>query len=122
MSMSSHLQGRAIALLKSGQREDAQAIFETILSKDNCNEAAWVWYIDTMETNGEKIAALETFLNIFPNHKIGKKALQNLRAEETQQYSLPTQAEQEAVEEYKSMDRGTGIKQGIGAHDAADCP
>jgi len=73
MSMSSHFTRTRNSIIEKWPKGGCTSYFETILSKDNCNEAAWVWYIDTMETNGEKIAALETFLNIFPNHKIGKK-------------------------------------------------
>ena len=66
MSMSSHLLKRAIALWKSGEKTQARKIVETILYNDRENERAWVSYIFTRETNGEKIAALESFLDIFP--------------------------------------------------------
>ena len=82
MSMSSHLLERAIKLWKSGQKKQAHKIFETIVFNDRHNEAAWVWYIYTLETNPEKIAALENFLTIFPQHTTGKKALVSLKEQE----------------------------------------
>ena len=84
MSMSSHLLGRATKLWKIGQKTQAHKIFEAIIYNDRCNESAWVWYIYTLETDKEKIAALENFLTIFPQHATGRKALANLKEEEKQ--------------------------------------
>jgi len=82
--MSSHLLERARGLLKSGQKIEARKIFETVIYNDRCNETAWVWYIYTLESNKEKIAALEDFLTIFPQHATGRQALANLNEEEKQ--------------------------------------
>lgn len=92
MSMSSHLLERAIALWKIGQKAAAHKIFEGIIYNDRQNEAAWIWYVYTLETNREKIAALETFLSIFPHHVIGEKAHANLMAEELQHTVIQTNA------------------------------
>lgn len=94
MSMSSRLLKRAIGLWKSGQPVQARIIFEAIIYNDRQNEAAWIWYIYTLETNREKIAALENFLNIFPDHVTGKKALANLKEEEKQHAALKPPAQQ----------------------------
>ncbi len=93
MSMSSHLVKRAIVLWKSGKRVEARKIFEASIYNDRQNEDAWIWYIYSLETNKEKIAALETFLSIFPHHAIGEKALKNLNAEELQYANLQTKVE-----------------------------
>jgi len=91
--MSSHLVERGIALWKSGKRVEARKVFEAGIYNDRQNETAWIWYIYALETNREKIAALETFLSIFPQHASGKKALENLNAEELQYADLRTKVE-----------------------------
>jgi len=78
--MSSHLLERAISFWKSGQKEQARKIFEALVHNDKYNDAAWIWYIYSLNTDREKIAALGTFLGIFPDHAIGKKALTELKA------------------------------------------
>jgi hypothetical protein len=83
--MSSHLLERATALWKSGQKLQAHKLFEAIIYNDRCNEAAWIWYIYTLETQAEKISALENFLVIFPQHTTGKKALASLKQNDRQQ-------------------------------------
>jgi hypothetical protein len=82
MSMSSHLLKRAVKLWKSDQKIQARKIFETIVYNDRQNESAWIWYIYSLETEAEKIASLEAFLSIFPQHAIGGKALAILKSKE----------------------------------------
>lgn len=82
MPMSSHLLKSAIGLWQRGHKEQARKILEAVIYNDRQNESAWIWYIYTQETNKEKIAALENFLTIFPDHSVGRKALANLQAEE----------------------------------------
>jgi len=79
MSMSDQLLELGIALSKSGSKRDANEIFETLLHTDRSNEAAWIWYIYTLETDQEQIAALEEFLTVFPNHSTARRALASLR-------------------------------------------
>lgn len=84
MSMSSHLLKRAVQLWNSQQKEQARKIFVTIVRNDRQNEAAWIWYIYSLESDSERIAGLETFLSIFPNHAVGRRALAALKVRETQ--------------------------------------
>ncbi len=79
-----------IALWKKGQKTEARLVFNTIIKNDRRNENAWVWYIYSLETVGEKIAVLENFLRMFPNHKAGVKALENLRMEGGQNAPIQT--------------------------------
>src|SRR5690242_3414299 len=107
MSMSSHLLRRATRLWKNGQKVQAHKIFETIIYNDRGNEAAWVWYIYTLETNQEKIAALENFLTIFPQHVTATKALANLKEEEKQSVfsKLPRETVQKKTESIPQVKR-----------------
>lgn len=82
MSMSSHLLQRGTALWKSGRKDEARKIFETIIHNDSRNETAWVWHIYSLETDPQKIAALKNFLVIFPRHATAQKALARLEAKQ----------------------------------------
>jgi hypothetical protein len=82
MPMSSSLLKRGISRWKSGEEDEARKIFETIVHNDRQNEAAWLWYSYTRETNPEKIAALEGYLAIFPQNETARKALDGLREKE----------------------------------------
>ena len=79
MSASSHLLERAISFQKKGRILEARKILAAIIYNDRRNENAWLWYIYTAETDQEKIVVLENFLQIFPEHSAGKKALATLR-------------------------------------------
>ena len=79
-----------IALWKKGQKTEARLVFNTIIKNDRRNENAWIWYIYSLETVGEKIAVLENFLRMFPNHKVGVKALENLRMDGRQNVPIQT--------------------------------
>lgn len=96
MSMSSHLLKRAIGLWESGQKSQSHRLLETIIYNDRCNEAAWVWYIYTSENDKEKVAALENFLTIFPQHAMARKALASLQREIPQ--SVPARPTTEIIQ------------------------
>ncbi|MBI5944128.1 MAG: hypothetical protein HY864_07150 [Chloroflexi bacterium] len=89
MSLSEQRMEHGIALWKKDQRAEARKIFDSIVKSDMRNEAAWVWYIYSLETNTEKIEALKIFLSLFPGHMIGIKALENLRKEGGQIAVMP---------------------------------
>jgi hypothetical protein len=80
-----------IALWKKGQKTEARLVFNTIIKNDRQNEKAWIWYIYCLETAGEKIAVLENFLRMFPNHKAALHALENLRMSGGQNVPVQTQ-------------------------------
>ena len=83
MSMSTPVMERGIELWRTGQREEARNIFAASVKKDRQNETAWIWHIFCQETAAQKIAALETFTSIFPNHTVALKALETLKREGT---------------------------------------
>ena len=111
MSMSTHLLDRGIALWNEGQKEQARKIFETIVQNDMFNDNAWLWYIYSLDTKVEKIAALEEFLALFPKHAVGKKALAALKSGGARQIEMPpglnSQPEEtEGVRILKPLPRG----------------
>ena len=111
MPMSTHLLDRGIALWKEGHKEQARKIFETIVQNDMFNDNAWLWYVYSLDTKEEKIAALEEFLVLFPKHALGKKALAALKSGGARQIEMPpglnSQPEEtEAVRILKPLPRG----------------
>lgn len=102
MSMPSHLLERGISFWKNGQKKQARKIFEAIIYNDRQNDIAWIWYVYSLDTNKEKIAALENFLNIFPNHSVGKKALAKLKADGTQQDVIASNTGEKAQKNNRS--------------------
>lgn len=114
MSMSSHLLERGISFWKNGQKEQARKIFNTIIYNDRQDDTAWIWYIYSLNTNKEKIAALETFLTIFPNHSVGKNALEKLKTENSIQRSLSNNARAKVSNKTTNIDevRSLPVKEG----------
>jgi hypothetical protein len=89
MSMSYDLLQLGIALSQSGRKQEANEIFGTLIHNDRFNETAWIWFIFTLETDPEKIAGLEEFLTVFPDHTTARKALATLREEAKPSMSHP---------------------------------
>lgn len=83
MLISSHLLKRGAKFWKTGQKEQARAIFKAIIHNDQKNEIAWFWYIYSLEYTQEKILALEKLLTIFPENQKAQLALQGLRSQES---------------------------------------
>jgi len=89
MRIADDLLQQGIALSKSGRKQDANRIFETLIHNDRFNETAWVWYIFTLKSEQEQIAALEKFLAVFPEQTTARKALLTLRREAMRSISPP---------------------------------
>jgi hypothetical protein len=87
--MSDDLLQLGIALSQSGRRLEANELFKTLIHTDRFNESAWIWYIFTLETDPEKIAGLQEFLTIFPDHITAGKALATLREQARPSKSHP---------------------------------
>lgn len=80
---------RGIQLWKQGLKSEALDVFKACILEDARNQSAWIWYVYTLENKQEKIAALESFLRIFPGHITGLQALDQLKAEEPQPAAAP---------------------------------
>ena len=50
---------QAITMIKSGDKFAARQLLVDILDGDPTNETAWLWFTDTLNTDGEKKIALE---------------------------------------------------------------
>ena len=93
---------RAISLARSGEKDSARHILLKIVEEEPHNEMAWIWLVDTMPTDAERIVILKQCLHHIPNSKIATKALAAIHAhQESEQVSEdgePAPAEPEAPE------------------------
>ncbi len=80
MPMDSRLLQRGVTLWKSGARESARAVFKAVIRNQPGDENAWFWYIYSLESDAEKITALEAFLDIQPANQKARRAFENLRS------------------------------------------
>ena len=69
---------QAIILVKTGEKQNARKILVEILDSDPSNETAWLWFIDTLDSDSEKIIALQGFLKINPNSQAARAGLVRL--------------------------------------------
>jgi hypothetical protein len=66
---------QAIRLARSGDKDAARKILEGIIQKEPYNEMAWIWLVDTLPTDGEKLSTLNRCLLVIPNSQNARKAL-----------------------------------------------
>jgi hypothetical protein len=67
---------RAINLAKSGQKDIARQILLKIVEQEPHNEMAWIWLVDTMPTDAQRIATIKQCLNHIPSSKNARRALE----------------------------------------------
>lgn len=92
---SSSLQ-QAILLLKSGKKSEAQRLLQRVIQSNPYDEAAWLWYVDTLPTNVERVQALTWCLKFNPNSIAAKKGLALFGASESKPRPDLTTSEQQA--------------------------
>ncbi len=74
---------QAITLIRSGQREPAKAILESLLKSDPRNVQAWFWYAETCSTVAQRLQVLETCQRFNPGNPQVQDALESLRAQQS---------------------------------------
>jgi hypothetical protein len=72
---------QAIALAQAGQKDQARALLQQVLSDNPANETAWLWLTDCVTTSQERILALETCLRFVPNSRAARAGLAALRGQ-----------------------------------------
>ncbi len=75
---------RAILLIKTGNRAEAQQILKALVQADLNDIHAWVWYVESLPTLNQKIRALELCLKYNPGNERVEKGLAVLKASQTQ--------------------------------------
>ncbi len=79
--MTSALLQQAIDLIRSGQRAEARPLLQDLIRSDPQNVAAWLWYVETCQTQAERLKILEACARFNPGHPQVEKALTVLRSE-----------------------------------------
>jgi N-acetylneuraminic acid mutarotase len=84
----------AISLARTGNKERARALLIQIIQQEPNNEAAWLWLVDCLSNDTQRIEALERFLQLSPDSERANKALALLRS---RQESFPAPPPQENI-------------------------
>ena len=71
---------QAVALIKSGQKPEAQRLLQSILQTDPKNEIAWMWYVETLPDIRSQVHGLEQCLRFNPDSKLAQQGLARLKA------------------------------------------
>jgi hypothetical protein len=69
----------AVTLIRTGQREEAQAILKEIIRTDAHNIPAWFWMVETLETNEDKLKVMEVCRKLNPDDSKVQKAYDMLK-------------------------------------------
>lgn len=67
-----------IRAAKAGNKEGARIAFEQILSQDRKNERAMMWMAKLADTTAERKRWLERVLNVNPDNKTAREAMQKI--------------------------------------------
>jgi Tol biopolymer transport system component len=78
--MTSELLGNAISLVKTGYKDQAREILFQIILDDPHNETAWIWLVETMPNDSDRITTLEQCLQYNPESKMAQKGLEIFRS------------------------------------------
>jgi hypothetical protein len=75
---------RAILLIKTGNRAEAQQLLKALVQADLNDIHAWVWYVESLPTLNQKIRALELCLKYNPGNERVEKGLAVLKGHQAQ--------------------------------------
>jgi len=81
--VSSELLKQAIALIKAGRKEQARPLIVRALKANPRDETAWLWLVETLPDDAQRIAALEQYLRINPDNQRVRVVLARMRAKAT---------------------------------------
>ncbi len=71
---------RAISLARAGEKDSARHILLKIVQEEPHNEMAWIWLVDTMPTDAQRISTLKQCLRNLPSSQIARRALETILA------------------------------------------
>jgi hypothetical protein len=114
----------AVTLIRTGQKEEAQAILKEIIRTDSHNIPAWFWMVETLETNEDKLKVLEVCRKLNPEDSKVQKAYEMLKevqaAENQGSDSEPDTQGSEAPQ--TTVGAGEGVEQELPAAPFAAVP
>jgi WD40 repeat protein len=94
---------RAIALLKSGQKESARDILTQLVRAEPGNDAAWLWLAESMPDDRWRIGVLEAGLKVKPQSPMLQRGLERLRERHESEINLPVTPETPEVEDVEPL-------------------
>jgi hypothetical protein len=80
MPATSQLLKRAIQLCRAGKAQDARVLLRAVLREEPGDERAWIWYVDTLTSDRERILATEEWLRNIPGSRRARQALRHFQA------------------------------------------
>ncbi|MEN6409267.1 MAG: hypothetical protein ABFD44_06115, partial [Anaerolineaceae bacterium] len=80
MPVTEHLLERARSLQQAGKNTDAQALLQSILKSEPGNENAWFAYLDTCQSDEERLHVLTRFLRACPHNQLARDMLTEVSA------------------------------------------
>jgi hypothetical protein len=90
--MSDNLQ-RAIAAVRSGDKETGKRLLVEVIRNDPRNETAWLWMSAVSDIDEQRRACLERVLAINPNNETARRGLETLRQGQAKPIPLSTRPE-----------------------------
>jgi hypothetical protein len=84
--MSDNLQ-RAIAAIRSGDKEAGKLLLAEVIRNDPRNETAWLWMSSVIDTDEHRRDCLERVLVINPHNETAQRGLEALRQEQAEKPS-----------------------------------
>jgi peptide/nickel transport system permease protein len=82
---------QAITLIHQGRKEQARQILLALVKADPRNEAAWLWLVETVENDTERIRVLEQCLKRVPQSQRAQTGLAHLRTKQGRAAPGPSQ-------------------------------
>lgn len=104
--MPSTLRKQAIAYLGAGDAKEARRLLQAAIRQEPRDELTWLWYVETLTTDAERIRALERCLRICPDSQRARIALSRLG---TRAAKTPARRPQVAAERRPARRVGGGL-------------
>jgi peptide/nickel transport system permease protein len=82
---------QAITHIHQGQKEQARQILLALVKANPRNEAAWLWLVETVDNDAERIRVLEQCLKRIPQSQRAQTGLAHLRTKQGQAAAGPSQ-------------------------------
>jgi len=80
--MSSQIRREAIKMLQAGDLVQARRLLIAAIREKPRDELAWFWFMETLSTDQDRLAALQHFLKFDPSNQKARRALLALRSRE----------------------------------------
>ncbi len=90
---------RAIGLVRAGKREEARELLQRLVAEEPTNEKSWLWLVETLPDDTQRVAALEMCLRFNPDSALAKRGLEMILGQRMPQMNQPSEAPQKPPDE-----------------------